>query len=83
MAEDQDQQTESTESRYWLTNDLLTGGLFLLLVGLNVAYFYAHQEIPFWLQGVDATSITIAIVWAFGGKAASKAAEFFTPPANE
>lgn len=78
--EDEPGETESTQSRYWLTNDLLTAGLFLLMVGLNVAYFYASQQIPLWLQGVDGFAMTLAVVWAFGSKAATTALEVIREP---
>lgn len=70
---DADGQTSSTDTRFWLTNDLLAGFLNLSMVGLLAATSLGVElDPPGQLLSVFVAVVALANLWAFGSKAASK-----------
>jgi len=66
-------ETQSAESRHWLTNDGLAYLLNLSLIGIVAASAAGYTvELSGTLLTVYATSIALANLWAFGSQAASK-----------
>lgn len=68
-----DGQTDSTQSRHWLTNDLIAGLLNLSLVmfvGLSVLGYGVTP--PDLIMKVYVASVLLANLWAFGAQAAKR-----------
>ena len=74
MPQDEDT-TESTDERYWATNDALAGVLVVALVGFTAWYVYDTGDVPLWLATSFTLSALTAVVWAFGKGAFSAAAD--------
>jgi hypothetical protein len=77
MAESEEQgETQSAESRYWLTNDglayVLNITLFLVLVVSMAGY---TVQVPDLLIQIYGFSVALANTWAFGSGAATKLGE--------
>lgn len=68
-----DGETTSTDSRFWLTNDILAGVLNLSLIGLLFATaFGVTIDPPAQLLTVFVAVVGLANLWAFGGQAAKR-----------
>ena len=67
--------TNTTDTRFAATNDLLS----ILLVGALVAligwHTYVGADIPLWLATAFVLAVVTAVVWAFGAAAFAKAAD--------
>jgi len=69
----EDGETQSAESRHWLTNDGLAYILNLSLIAIVAASAAGYTvELSGTLLSVYAASIALANLWAFGSQAASK-----------
>ncbi|AGC34393.1 hypothetical protein HVTV-2_gp23 [Haloarcula virus HVTV-2] len=74
-------ETQSTQSRHWLTNDGLAYLLNISLVGVLAASAAGYQvELSGTLLTVYAASIALANLWAFGSQAASKLGDMMSGP---
>jgi len=67
--------TDSTDTRFSATNDLLSIFLVSALIGLLAHHTYAGAEIPLWLATAFVLSLITAVVWAFGAGAFQAAAD--------
>jgi len=82
-SDDADGQTQSTESRHWLTNDGLAYILNLSLIGIVAASALGYSvQLSGTLLTVYAASIALANLWAFGSEAASKLGEMLNGGGN-
>lgn len=75
-SEDQEPgETESAASRWWLTNDILAGVLVVAASLLVLLDSLGYTEAPTEVRVVFVFAVGVAVVWAFGSKAASTFAE--------
>lgn len=78
-----DGETQSTQSRHWLTNDGLAYLLNLSLIGVLAASAAGYQvELSGTLLTVYAASVALANLWAFGSQAASKLGDMMGGPSQ-
>ena len=67
--------TNTTDTRFAATNDLLASVLVGALVTLTVWFAVETGDVPLWLASVFALAAITAVVWAFGAAAFAKAAD--------
>ena len=67
--------TNTTDTRFAATNDLLSILLVSALIALLAHHTYAGAEIPLWLATAFVLAVLTAVVWAFGAGAFAKAAD--------
>ncbi|AGM11638.1 hypothetical protein HCTV5_28 [Halovirus HCTV-5] len=76
-------ETQTTDSRHWLTNDGLAYLLNFSLIGVLAASAAGYQvELSGTLMTVYASSIALANLWAFGSQAASKLGDMMGGPSQ-
>lgn len=74
-------ETQTTQSRHWLTNDGLAYLLNFSLIGVLAASAAGYQvEVSGTLMTVFASSVALANLWAFGSQAASKFGDMMGGP---
>lgn len=67
-------QTDSSDTRFPYTNDILAGLLVGFLVFSTLMLLHQGQEIPMWLATADVIAAISAVIWAFGKGAFKEAA---------
>jgi len=67
--------TNTTDTRFAATNDVLSILLVGALVGLVGWHTYAGADIPLWLATAFVLAVLTAVVWAFGAGAFQAAAD--------
>ena len=67
--------TDSTDTRFAATNDLLSILLVAALVALVGWHTYAGADIPLWLATAFVLAVITAVIWAFGAGAFRAAAD--------
>ena len=67
--------TNTTDTRFAATNDLLAIVLVGAVVTLTAWFVFDTGDVPLWLASVFALASITAVVWAFGAAAFAKAAD--------